>query len=252
MKSFKEQPINILVPISGEGRRFKEAGFLEPKPLIKVLDKFMVQWGVGSCDFLNELTQHKLIFTVRKEHVDEFKIDQKLRELFGSATIVIPIDTDNWPKGQAGHALAAKEYINNNNRLFIYSCDTFSLSPSAELIDREDPDGILPCFEASEDRFSYAKLDQDGYVCETAEKRVISNLATTGHYYFRRGSDFVDAVESMIKNKDTFNNEYYVAPCYNFLIKRGKKLRVVMVKSNWVMGTPAELEYFLEYYPDVN
>lgn len=249
MKSFKEQPINILVPISGSGQRFKDVGFTEPKPLIRVRDKFMVEWGVGSCDFLHELTDYNLIFTVRKEHMEEFKIGQKLKELFGNETVVIPIDTDNWPRGQAGHALAAKDYINNDNRLFIYSCDTYSLSPVGALIDGEDPDGILPCFKANEDRFSYAKLDQNNYVCETAEKRVISDLATTGHYYFRRGSDFVAAVESMIANGETFKNEYYVAPCYNFLIKQGKKIRVVLVTSNWVMGTPTELEDFLARYP---
>lgn len=250
MKSFKNQPINILVPISGEGRRFSVAGFTKPKPLIKVLDKLMVEWGVSSCDFLGELTDYNLIFTVRKEHVEKFKIDQKLKELFGDTIIVIPIDTDNWPRGQAGHALAAKDYINNDNRLFIYSCDTYSLSPAGALIEAEDPAGILPCFRANEDRFSYAKLDQNNYVCATAEKRVISDLATTGHYYFRHGSDFVAAVESMIQNGETFNNEYYVAPCYNFLIKQGKKIRVVMVTSNWVMGTPSELEYFLAHYPN--
>jgi len=250
MKAFKQQPVNILVPVSGQGRRFQEIGVMEPKPLIKVLDKFMVEWGLGSCDFINELSDRNLIFTVRKEHIAEYQIDQELKRLFGDSTIIIPIDADNWPKGQAGHALAAKDYINNDHRLFIYSCDTYSLAPIGEMIETEDPDGILPCFRSTEERFSYARLDRNNYVCETAEKRPISDLATTGHYYFRRGSDFVDAVESMIKNKETHNNEYYVAPCYNFLIKAGKKIRVVMVTSNWVMGTPTELEYFLGHYSE--
>jgi len=163
--------------------------------------------------------------------------------------VIISIDTDHWPKGQAGHCLAAKDYINNENRLFIYSCDTYSLSPIWDMIETEDPDGILPCFKSTENRFSYARLDDGDYVCETAEKRPISDLATNGHYYFRHGLDFVRAIESMIKNEEKFNDEYYVAPSYNFLIKEGKKIRVVMVTNNWVMGTPIELEYFLKNYP---
>ena len=248
MESYKNNPVNIVVPISGLGQRFKDAGYNIPKPLIKVLGQAMVEWGVMSCDFISELKDFRLIFTVRQEHVDNYQIDQELKKIFGDSIIVIPIGND-WPRGQAGHCLAAKDYINNEDKLFIYSCDTYSVSPIWEIIKKEDPDGILPCFISTENHFSYAKLNDEGYVCETAEKNPISNLATTGHYYFRQGSDFVEAVEQMIKDGKKFNNEYYVAPCYNFLIKKGKKIKVVMVTSNWVMGTPAELEDFIKNYP---
>ena len=249
MKSFKDQKVNILFPISGQGQRFIDAGFDTPKPLIKVLDKLMIEWAVKSCNFLDKLDDYNLIFTVRLEHIEKYQIDKKLKDLFGSETIIIPIEVDKWPKGQAGHALAAKNYIDNDQPLFIYSCDTYSQTPIEEMIDDEKPDGVLSCFESNEERLSYAKLDKNGYVCETAEKKPISNLASNGHYYFRHGSDFVLATEEAIKKRQTFNGEYYIAPVYNFLIGLGRKIKVVMVTKNWEMGTSVDLESFITHYP---
>lgn len=241
---------NILFTISGAGKRFKDIGIDIPKPLIPVRDRLMIEWATKSCDFFDNLIDKNLIFTVRKEHVDDFKIDETLKKIFGNSTIIISVEDHRWPRGQAGHALSAKEYIDNDNPLFIYSCDTYSVSPAWQIIMSENPDGIIPCFEAYEDRFSFAKLDSDGYVCEVAEKKVISNLATTGHYYFSKGSDFVNSANKMIEKNDSVNGEFYVAPLYNYLIGEGKKIRVAMTTENWVMGTPEELQNFIQNYPN--
>ncbi len=240
--------MNILFTISGEGRRFAEAGYKTPKPLIEVLGRKMIEWGADSCNFLDRLEKGKIIFTVRKEHLEQFFIEEELKKIYGESIVIVPVDSQFWPKGQAGHALAAKEHIDNDSRLFIFSCDTFSPSAVAEMIEDEDPDGIIPCFISCDPKFSYAKLDENGYVSETAEKKVISNLATAGHYYFKHGADFIESVKAMQVTGLTFNGEYYVAPCYNYLIQKKKKVKIILVSENWVLGTPEELDYFLKNY----
>jgi capsule biosynthesis phosphatase len=234
--------VNILIPMAGAGSRFAKAGFKDPKPLIKVKGEPMIKWAMKSFDFLHKISALKLIFVVLQEHEERYGLAERLRDIFGREIEVIT--SPSVTGGQAETCLLAKNLIDNYNKLFIYNCDTYSLSDIWDLIEAEDPDGILSCFKANHPRYSYAKLDEFGHVCETAEKRVISDLATTGLYYFRRGLDFVHAAETALKNHQTENGEFYVAPLYNSLIAAGKKIRICETKTNWVFGTPEELEFF--------
>ena len=85
-------------------------------------------------------------------------------------------------------------------------------------------------------------------VTEVAEKDPISNIATCGIYWYRRGSDFVKYADQMIEKNIRVNNEFYIAPVYNELIGDGKKLIPFFVHSMWGIGTPEDLNYYLENY----
>jgi len=247
---FNDNKVNIVIPMAGAGIRFKNAGFNLPKPLIKIYDEPMIKWAMKSFNFLSKIKKYKLIFIILEDHDVKYKLGNKLKKIYKNKVEIIKINKIT--NGQAETCLKAKKYINNYNKLFIYNCDTFSESNIWETITNEDPDGILTVFKSNNPRFSYAKLDNLGYVSKTAEKKPISNLATTGLYYFKRGSDFVWSAEEMINKKETFNNEFYVAPCYNKLIASGKKIKTVLAKNNWVLGTPEELNYFLKNYKKNN
>lgn len=243
---FNEKKINILIPMAGAGSRFAEAGFEKTKPLIEIFDETMIEWSMKSFDFLKEYAKKNIqyIFIILEEIDNKFNLADKLKNIFGNESIVIKIPTIT--RGQAETCLAARGYINNLNKLFIYNCDTYSIAPFLETINKDDPDGIISCFKSTDPKYSYAKINQYGYVEETAEKKVISNLATNGMYYFKRGTDFVRSAEEMIQKNNLQNNEFYVVPCYNELLKSGKKIKVIMTSKNWVMGTPEELKYFKE------
>lgn len=242
-----ERKINILIPMAGAGKRFREAGFKKPKPLIDVLGEPMVKWALKSVDFLEKVKNYQLIFVILKEHDEEYNLEKELKKIFGPEINVIKIDKIT--RGEAETCLAAKEYINNSNKLFVYDCDSYSISKIWDLIKKEDPDGILVCFKSQDPRYSYVKLDESGYVCQTAEKKVISNFAISGTYYFKKGKDFIWAAEEMIKNNELHNNEFYMAPCYNYLLKLAKKIKIVGGDKIWIMGTPEELNFFIKNYP---
>ena len=245
-EDFNSDMVNILIPIAGAGSRFTKAGFTVPKPLIESHGKTMVEWALQSFNFLDKIKNYRLIFVVLEEHIKQYQLDEKLKKLFGPQTIVIT--QYGLMNGQTKSSLLAKEYINNNNKLFIYNCDTYATAPVWESIEKEDPDGLLVCFESTDPRYSFAKNDQYGYVSEVAEKVAISNLASTGMYYFKRGSDFVTAAEQLIARGEMYNNEFYVMPCYTELLKAGKKIKTVLTESLWVLGTPEELKNFEENY----
>jgi dTDP-glucose pyrophosphorylase len=79
-----------------------------------------------------------------------------------------------------------------------------------------------------------------------AEKRPISDIATCGVYWYRKGSDFVKYAKEMIKKDIRVNNEFYVAPVYNELIKDGKNIIPFFVEKMWGLGTPEDLNIFLK------
>ena len=97
-------------------------------------------------------------------------------------------------------------------------------------------------------KWSFAKLNSDGFVKEVREKVPISNVATVGIYMFRRGKDYVDAAIDMIVQGDRVNNEFYVCPVYNYAITNGKKIGVFDIPFNTMhgLGTPEDLETYLK------
>ena len=109
-------------------------------------------------------------------------------------------------------------------------------------------DGGMLTFKATHPKWSFAKLDEMGYVTEVAEKQPISDTATVGVYYWGKGSDYVKYAEQMIEKDIRVNNEFYVCPVFNEAIQDGKQIKTIPIKKMWGLGTPEDLRYFLTYY----
>ena len=92
-----------------------------------------------------------------------------------------------------------------------------------------------------------SKTNSRGFVTDVAEKNPISDIATCGIYWYRRGSDFVACAEEMISKNIRVNNEFYIAPVYNELIARGKTLIPFFVHKMHGIGTPEDLQIYLNY-----
>ena len=85
---------------------------------------------------------------------------------------------------------------------------------------------------------------------EVAEKKPISNIATVGIYYYKKGRFFVEASEQMVNKNIRVNNEFYVAPAYNEMIQNGKKIGIYNIQKMYGLGTPEDLNTYLEDYGD--
>ena len=128
------------------------------------------------------------------------------------------------------------QYIKWNSSKAIYDFSTKNL------------DGAILTFEAIHPKWSYVKVDDQGNVSELKEKEVISNIATVGVYYWSKGSEYVKYSKQMIDKDIRVNGEYYVAPVYNELISDGGKVKIYNINKMWGLGTPEDLNYFLENY----
>lgn len=235
--------MNILIPMAGEGSRFKKAGYTFPKPLIEVNGKPMIQMVVENLQFKDA----KYIFLTRKEHLEDYKgLQSTLQEITkGNCEIV---EVDGLTEGAACTALLAKEFIDNDEELLIANSDQYiEWQPkNFEYLKNTNMfDGIVLCFNSSHPKWSFVRVDEDGYVNEVAEKNPISDIATTGIYWWAKGSDFVYCAEKMIDRNIRVNNEFYIAPVYNELIKEDGELIPFYVQEMWGTGTPEDLNVFL-------
>ena len=105
-------------------------------------------------------------------------------------------------------------------------------------------------FESTHTQWSFVKPADSGFVVEVAEKKPISNMATAGVYYFKKGNDFIKYAEQMIKKDIRTLNEFFVCPIYNEYIEDKKKIRVFPVNKVWSFSTPKDVEYFIQKFDD--
>tara|TARA_R110000868_G_scaffold259357_1_gene517096 strand:- start:2387 stop:3739 length:1353 start_codon:yes stop_codon:yes gene_type:complete len=240
---WKNEKLNVLIPMAGAGSRFENAGYAFPKPLIEVNGKPMIQVVIENLNI-----DANYIYVVQKSHHEKYNLDALLNLLTPGCKIV---ESDGLTKGAACTALLAKDYINNDNPLFFANSDQFIEWDSNEFMykmQETDADGGIVSFTSTHPKWSFAKIDDNGLVTEVAEKNPISDIATVGYYYWKHGSDFVKYAEQMIDKGIHVNNEFYVCPVFNQAIEDRKKIRTFNVAKMWGLGTPEDLNFYLLNY----
>jgi len=233
--------MNILIPMAGRGKRFEDVGYSFPKPLIDIEGKPMIQLIIEN---LNLTGKH--IFLCQKEHYEKYALDKLLEMLSPNCKI---IQIDGITDGAAVTALKAKELINNDEELIIANSDQWiNWNPQHFLsfLQNNDADGGIITFISTHPKWSFVKVNESGLITELAEKKPISNIATAGIYYYKHGKTFVEAAEQMITKNIRTNNEFYIAPAYNEIIQNGGKVFHYPVAEMYGLGTPEDLQYFLQ------
>jgi len=229
--------------MAGAGSGFAQAGYTFPKPLIEVNGKPMIQVVVENLNIEANYT-----FIVQEEHYEKYSLQYLLNLIAPNCNIV---KVNGITEGAACTTLLAKEFINSKDPLVIANSDQFVEWNSNECLYAFSADGIdagIVTFEASHPKWSYARIGSDGFVSEVAEKKPISNEATVGIYFWKKGSDYVRYAEQMIEKNIRTNNEFYVCPVFNEAIQEGKRVRVKRIEKMWGIGTPEDLDYFLKNY----
>ena len=225
---------NLLLPIAGNGQRFIDAGYSVPKPLIEINGKTILDRSLESV----KIDNCNLIFIIREDHCKEHNLNLVLRSKYKDCKIIIiPGLTD----GALSTCLLAKEHIDNDEPLIIFTPDCyFEPQIDPEKID-EELDGMVCVFESDSPAHSYVLLDKE-YVSDIAEKEVISNLAIGGLYYWKKGSNFVKYGSEMIERNERVKGEFYIAPVFNKFIEKGRHVGIDRNTRHDIMGTPEDLE----------
>lgn len=226
----------VVIPMAGRGTRFQKEGYSTPKPFIPVLGELMVIRALASISNLKKVS--RLIFVCLKEHQDQYNIHGELSGIFKWNTSFVFIN--DVTQGQLCTVLKAEDYIMPNEGLLICSSDTYIESDIAKHIENisEDLSGLISVINLPGDNWSFAKVDSLGKVIQVAEKQRISEWASTGIYFFSKGSDFLKYSKRIIDAEELTRGEYYVIPVYQKMIEDGHNIGISIAHQMWDMGTP--------------
>ncbi len=262
--------------MAGLGTRFKKVAdqnpeFHKPKPFINVKKWPMVRWATGSLPFFKHkenkietpisVEGKDVVFIVLKEHNLAHSMEQTLKDIYSPDVHVVVLDTVT--RGATETVYKAKHLIDPEDSLLVTDSDHFfDGSHLMKVILEKGPDtgGVIPVFRARNEgipKWSYSLIEPEtNYIQKVGEKdRALMEAgayANIGAYYFSKGKYFLDLAEEVIRNNQTFGDpgkaEFYVAPLFQLLLEHGHKVQAAFIPEVWGLGTPEDLEHFLNNY----
>lgn len=243
----------ILIPMAGLSSRFAKAGYVLPKFMLEAHGETLFEYSIKS--FKRYFDTLDFVFVCSKENCIVNFVENKITALGIKNSLIVTVDKPT--RGQAETVyiglkkyLLSKKIQSNMTSLTIFNIDTFRPNfefPSLEAMG----DGYLEVFEGEGSNWSFARADSDEstIVVETAEKNEISNLCSTGLYYFRNSDDYITSFEQYINLPPNLweKGELYISPLYNSLIKSGREIHYnkILRKDVTFCGIPDEYLQFL-------
>ena len=242
--------VNI-IPLAGAGQRFIEQGYTTPKPLIDINGKPMVVRAAESLPAAD-----LWIFVCRREHIEEFAIDQKLASFFSPCDIVI---AEKLTEGQASTCLLAATKLKDDDLVTVGACDNAMRWQSQaynQLATAGDVDFIVWTFRGNAavlkdpGMYGWVKVNAGGAVESVSVKKPISlnpinDHAVVGAFTFRTAKMFRESIAAMIQAEGRINGEFYLDNAVNFALAMGLNGRVLNVEEYFCWGTPDELNKYL-------
>lgn len=241
----------IIIPMAGMSSRFFKAGYSKPKYMLEAHGKTLFEHSVES--FKQYFASHDFLFIVKDAFgTPSFVAEQAEKMGIKSAHIII-LKEDT--RGQAetvtlGLQQLEAQGVNHQDSITIFNIDTFRpnfIFPEVSNIGT----GYLEVFKGEGENWSFAKPKENysNLVIETAEKRAISDLCSTGLYHFNKKQDYLDAYNAYLsKPKEEWEKgELYIAPLYNHLIQNGLAVHYHLISRDDVIfcGVPDEYTDFL-------
>jgi dTDP-glucose pyrophosphorylase len=240
------RPLQLLIPAAGKGSRFADVGFQTPKPLIPIWDIPMLIWVLNNFPLAAE---DEISILCQSEH----RIPEQLIPFTSQMNKTVRfIEIDYWTDGPAHSLELLLAGLDDQSPVICANSDQFIFSGLPEFVlavRTGGTSGQILTMEASGAAWSYVGRDKFGKVNRVVEKQEISNEATVGVY----GWDSIKTLRSALGWQRAsglkVNNEYYVAPSYQFLIESNLEISTHSVGEHGIgvhgLGIPSDLEHFL-------
>lgn len=214
--------MNIIILMAGQSKDFEKKGHSYPKYLLDIQNKPMIQRIIDSLQNING----KITCMIRKEDQEKYFLGDTLKILCPNCNI---LEIAGNTKGAVCTALFAINEINSDEELIILNGDQFLKTDIMLAIDdfrKRDLDGGIVVMKAIHPKYSSVLLDKNGYIVQTSEKRPISNIASTGCCYYKKGSDFVKSALSVIEKDVNTQRMYYISSTFNEMILEQKRIGI--------------------------
>lgn len=229
---------HLIMPMGGSGSRFSKEGFDLPKPLIPLFGEPFFYWATQSV--VKFCPIQDVIFVVLKDHILRYGIDKEIKKRYPEAKLIV---LDHVLNGALFTCLEGLKIINDDSPIIINDCDHLFKSSELNLyIGNESVKsskcGGLVVFKSNLPQFSYVRYNSRKKVIGTIEKKVESNDAICGAYFFSNKSVFLDAANLYLK--DCVYKEFFLSGLYNELIKDNIPVKIFQTDFHVSFGTPEE------------
>jgi dTDP-glucose pyrophosphorylase len=235
--------MNIIIPLGGKGERFKNNGYILPKPLIKVYDKEMIFYVL---DNLNIQDDDKIFIIYY--NLDNYNFKNIILEKY---PLINFIQLQQQTKGASETIMIGLEQIinmTNNKKCVLLDCDTFYTQDILDLYRNINDNAVFYTLNYEiKPIYSYIKLDKDDNILEIKEKVKLSDNANTGIYCFNDINELYNYSKYIVENDIKFNNECYTSCIIDKMISDNKTFKGIKLNSNFVfnLGTPEQLNYYI-------
>lgn len=226
--------------MAGEGSRFRDSGFIVPKPYIDLNGKPFFAWATDSV-LKSSNKSFDLFFVIQQAHEVEFGVKRVIHKYFSNSKI---IELEKVTGGALESAQFALKLIENNQPVLINDSDhafaASNLDKNIDLLEANESQGFLANFESTSPIYSFAQYDENGLLVRTVEKQVISQDAIAGIYGFHSKNYLEKISENYLRNNKY--TESYLSGVFNEIVVRGDKVRGFKLDKHVSFGTPEELE----------
>ena len=253
IKKWEKKEVQIIIPMSGMGQRFVDAGYNDPKPLIEVDGKYIIEHVVNL--FPNE---KNITFICNHKHLQETDMKNILLKICPYSKIVeVPAEGREGPV----HAISfIYGRIDDDKEVIISYCDYgtyWSYEQFLEDTRCRNADGAIACYKGfhphmlGTDNYAFLKETTNGsrWMAAIQEKLPftkdkMNEYASNGTYYFKNGSIMKKYFRMLMDRKIKVNSEYYVSMVYNLLIEDNLNINIFEIENMLQWGTPYDLEIY--------
>ena len=247
--------MQIIIPMSGFGERFRMAGYTVPKPMILVDGKpivcHVIDMFPGETDF---------IFICNQDHLDtpQYRIRETLEQYCPTGKVV----------GIAPHKLGpvyavsqVYDLVRRDVPVILNYCD-FTCYWDWEHFKRftaaTNCDGAIPSYRyfhphlLGSTYYAY-QLEKNGWVKDIQEKMPFTDTpmneyASSGTYYFQSGEKMVNYFNQTIGRDDLMlGGEYYASMVYRPMLEAGERIAVYDLQHFMQWGTPHDLAEYVRW-----
>ncbi len=249
----------IFIPMAGFGDRYIRAGFTEPKPLIPVDGKPMIERVVDA--FREALAAKgkkkgdvKFLFCVNAKHAAETSVKETLARIAPGAPVVV---IEPHKDGPVRTLLDCAEHIPDDEEVILNYCDfgvDWSFADFRAWLAKGKWDGAMTAYKGFHPHslgptlYAYMRSEGDK-VTEIREKHhftenKLEEYASSGLYYFKSGKEMKRLSRALVEKGERVNGEFYVSMLMQLLIESGGKVGVYPLKHFYQWGTPEDLRDF--------
>ena len=245
-----KEDIQLIIPMSGIGKRFIECGYKTPKPLIEVDGKPIIEHVVNLFPSVDDVT-----FICNESHVG---IEVILKKIKPNCKIHWVPNEDR--KGPVDAVMQIENFIDENKKTIVSYCDygtVWDYELFINYVTNNDLDGAIPCYKGFHphmlggDNYAFCK-ETDNLLLEIKEKSPFTNnkmseYASNGTYYFKNGEILKKYFKKLIDLDINLKGEYYVSLVYNLLVNDGLKVGIFEIDKMLQWGTPYDLEIYKKW-----